>query len=208
MIEEFLTFAKRNESELVEKKSRFIAAGAACYSQLEAESFIQARRLAHKAARHTAFAYRIEGLDRMSDDGEPQGTAGVPILNLLKGEGVLNAVIAVTRYFGGTLLGTGGLTRAYGGAAKLCLSGSLCLYKRCAKARAVVSYHNWGKVQRMMSMMDLAMTEPVYTDQVEFGFVMPRAQASPFLKKLEDAVNGDILVLDIEELYHRHPFTK
>ncbi|MDR1639925.1 MAG: YigZ family protein [Clostridiales bacterium] len=206
MIDEFLTFSKESEAELIEKKSRFIAAGCACYAQSEAESFIQARRLAHRGARHTAFAYRIEGLERMSDDGEPQGTAGVPILNLLKGENILNAVIAVTRYFGGTLLGTGGLVRAYGGAAKLCLANSLCLHKRCARARAVVSYHNWGKIQHMMSLVDLAQTEPAYTDQVEFGFIMPYDQAAPFLKRIEDTVNGDILILETTELFHRYPF--
>ena len=121
MLKKYKTILAQAEAEIVEKKSRFIATVRPVKTEEEARSFIDELKKKYWDATHNVFAYQIgerNEIQRFSDDGEPQGTAGMPVLNVLKGEDVKDAAIVVTRYFGGTLLGTGGLVRAYGKAAK------------------------------------------------------------------------------------------
>jgi uncharacterized YigZ family protein len=206
MLKEYMAFRNESEAELIEKKSRFIAAGKAVRTQEEAEGFLESRRLLHKTARHTAFAYRLERLERMSDDGEPQGTAGAPILNLLKGEGVFNSCIAVTRYFGGTLLGTGGLVRAYGGAAKLCLKGNLSRFILCKTISVRADYTYAGKIQYLAGKADLLAMEPSYTDAVQFSFIIASKDSNGFCAKIMECSNGSAKIDVVEEVHHSYPF--
>ncbi len=119
MSEEYLVPYERAESEFVEKRSRFIGQVARVEREEDARAFIEAVKKTHYDARHNCWCYRIRGgAVRYSDDGEPQGTAGQPMLNVFTREGVENVVCVVTRYFGGILLGAGGLTRAYAKSAK------------------------------------------------------------------------------------------
>ena len=121
MLKKYKTILEEAEEEIVEKKSRFIATVRPVKTEDEARAFIEEMKKKYWDARHNVFAYQIgerNELQRFSDDGEPQGTAGMPVLNVLKGEDVKDTAVVVTRYFGGTLLGTGGLVRAYGKAAK------------------------------------------------------------------------------------------
>ena len=116
----FLTIKEKEYSaELVEKKSKFIAKIVKVTSEEDAMNVLKSIKKEHRDARHNVFAYRIaNGSERFSDDGEPSGTAGVPILDILRGEKLQNVLVVVTRYFGGILLGTGGLVTAYSGATK------------------------------------------------------------------------------------------
>ena len=116
----FLGLEKDGSGELEEKKSRFLAVAHTVSDEKEAAAFLEGIRKANPGARHNVWAYLLRnGAVRCSDDGEPQGTGGVPLLEILKKSGVTDAMLVVTRYFGGVLLGTGGLSRAYSGAAKL-----------------------------------------------------------------------------------------
>ena len=112
---DYRTIAAFAEDQFVEKRSRFIGAIAPVSTEEEALAFLEARRELHREATHNVYVYTLRegGLTRFSDDGEPSGTAGKPALDVLRGSGLVDVAIVVTRYFGGTLLGTGGLTRAY-----------------------------------------------------------------------------------------------
>ena len=112
-------------NEIVEKKSRFIGYAAHVVSEDEAKAFIDKIRLEHPKARHVAFAYVLTGTAKTSDDGEPRGTAGLPIYNMITRRNQSNIIVVVVRYFGGTLLGRGGLMRAYGKAAGLALEEAI-----------------------------------------------------------------------------------
>ena len=121
MMDKYITLIKGAEAEIVEKKSRFIAQVEVVSSEEEAYAFIEKIKKKHYDARHNCFAFSIGDempLLRFSDDGEPQGTAGKPILEVINGSEIHNICVVVTRYFGGTLLGTGGLVRAYTEACK------------------------------------------------------------------------------------------
>ena len=121
MLKKYKTILTQAEAEIVEKKSRFIATVRPVKTEEEAKAFIEEMKKKYWNATHNVFAYQIgerNELQRFSDDGEPQGTAGMPVLSVLKGEDIKDTAIVVTRYFGGTLLGTGGLVRAYGHSAK------------------------------------------------------------------------------------------
>lgn len=112
---EYTTLAGYGEDEFVEKRSRFIGYAAPVSTEAEAVAFVNSIRERHREATHNVYAYILrEGqIKRYSDDGEPQGTAGIPVLDVLQKAGIVDAVVVVTRYFGGTLLGAGGLVRAY-----------------------------------------------------------------------------------------------
>ena len=120
MLDTFFTIRENEyKAEIVEKKSKFIAVLCKVNSEKEALEKLEQIRKEHRNARHNVFAYRIPNVnERYSDDGEPSGTAGVPILDILRGEKLENVLVVVTRYFGGILLGTGGLVKAYSTVAK------------------------------------------------------------------------------------------
>ena len=111
----FQTVFKQNETEYVEKRSRFIATLRHCETEAEANDFVKEMKSKYWDATHNVYAYSVEGgrMCRFSDDGEPHGTAGKPMLDCIQGSGITNIAVVVTRYFGGILLGTGGLVRAY-----------------------------------------------------------------------------------------------
>lgn len=149
MLEEYRTVLGHGESEIVEKKSRFLAEVSHIDTEEEALEFIEKIRKKHYNATHHCYAYvlgeRFE-LQRFSDDGEPGGTAGKPMLDVLTGEGIHDTVVVVTRYFGGTLLGTGGLVRAYSGAAKEGLLASTIITRKYAsKLEIRTEYTGFGK---------------------------------------------------------------
>ena len=151
MLKKYKTILEEAEGEIVEKKSRFIATVRPVKTEDEARAFIEEMKKKYWNATHNVFAYQIgerNELQRFSDDGEPQGTAGMPVLNVLKGEDVKDTAVVVTRYFGGTLLGTGGLVRAYGKAAKEGLLSAgiveMVLYRKYV---VTAEYTDSGKVQ-------------------------------------------------------------
>ena len=177
MLSQYKTVYKGGEGEIVEKKSRFIATVVPVHSEEEALKFVEAMKKKYWNATHNCYAYVIgenHELQRYSDDGEPGGTAGKPMLDVLIGEEIHNAAIVVTRYFGGTLLGTGGLVRAYSAAAKQGLASSVIITKNPGvKLRLATDYAGLGKIQYILGQRGIKILDSIYTDKVEIAALVP-----------------------------------
>lgn len=194
MLKKYKTILEQAEAEISEKKSRFIATVRPVKTEEQARAFIEEMKKKYWDATHNVFAYQIgerNEIQRFSDDGEPQGTAGMPILNVLKGEDVKNTAIVVTRYFGGTLLGTGGLVRAYGKSAKegLLAAGIAELVLYC-RYHVTVPYTESGKVQYEILQAGHVLHDTVYTDQVQFVVLVEADVAEQFEKQMTDVLKG------------------
>lgn len=148
----YLTLKAYGEDAFVERKSRFIGQAAPVSTEDEALDFIASVREKHRDARHHVFAYRLRsGQTRCSDDGEPQGTGGVPALEVLERAGIVDGCVVITRYFGGVLLGTGGLSRAYGHGAKLGVEAAgLATMVPCRTLRLGCGYELYGKLSYLL----------------------------------------------------------
>ena len=198
MRKSYLEAYKGGEGELVEKKSRFIATVRPVKSEAEAAAFIEEMRKKYWNASHNCTAFcvgRNNELTRCSDDGEPGGTAGRPMLDVLLGEGIHNVCVVVTRYFGGTLLGTGGLVRAYSGAVKEGLKNRIVLDKRPGREAAVTcDYNGLGKLQYIAGQMKLPVLDIQYTDIVAARLMLPEADVDAFVKKVTEATNGKAVI--------------
>lgn len=194
MKKSFRTINERAEAEIVEKKSRFIANVSPISSEEEATNFIAEIKKQHYKARHNCFAYVIGGdipIVRFSDDGEPNGTAGKPILDVLLGEKIENAIIVVTRYFGGTLLGTGGLVRAYGKSAKEgILAGKIVQMDVYTKVFISVDYSLIGKIQYEVSNNGHIIIDTEYTDLVKFSLYVKSELVDEFIKNIVNITNN------------------
>ncbi len=179
---------KGGEGEIVEKKSRFIATVQPVNSEEEALEFVTAMKKKYWNATHNCSAFVVGEhyeIQRCSDDGEPQGTAGRPMLDVLLGEEIHNAAVVVTRYFGGTLLGTGGLVRAYSKAAQEGLRGSAVIDKREGVLLSIrTDYNGIGKIQYLLGQRGLSIVDSEYTDSVAVQTLVPQEQ----LQELRDAV--------------------
>ena len=194
MLNQYKTILCEAEAEIIEKKSRFIATVRPVKSEDEARLFIDEMKKKYWNATHNVFAYQIgerNELQRFSDDGEPQGTAGMPVLNVLKGEDIKNTAIVVTRYFGGTLLGTGGLVRAYGKAAKegVLTAGiaELILY---ARYEVTAEYTESGKVQYEILQEGHVLFDTQYSDKVIYTVLVKAEVTEAFEKKMTDVFRG------------------
>lgn len=188
---EFLPYKivyRSGSGEYIEKKSRFIASVAPAASEEEAVAFIESVRKKYYDARHNCPAFiigRNKELTRCSDDGEPSGTAGKPILEVMLGEDVTNTVIVVTRYFGGTLLGTGGLVRAYTQAAKAGLEDAGIATMRYGTEMTLETYYtDVGKIQYLLEKEQIEIKESRYTDKVEFDILLPTEYIQAVQKEL------------------------
>lgn len=202
----FKTVFQSGEAEEIIEKSRFIAYCQPIQTEAEATTFIEKIKKKHWDAAHNVPVYVLGetyGIQRYSDDGEPSGTAGVPILAMLKNEGITDLVIVVTRYFGGVKLGTGGLVRAYTHTAKLGLEAALLIEKVVYSFLKVhVSYHLHGKVQNyLLSAVELIVEETEFLEDVAISlYVLPDQRAS-VVNKLTDLCNGQIVIDDLGEAY-------
>ena len=192
------------EGEYVEKKSRFIATLRRCGSEQEALEFIEEIRKKYWDARHNCYAYVVggrEGLTRCSDDGEPSGTAGRPILEVLTGSGIRGLTLVVTRYFGGTLLGTGGLVRAYSGAVKEALkSAERGMMRFGVKLRIGTDYNGVGKLQHLFGKSGTAF-EAEYGEAVRFVLTVPAGEADVLKKEITETTNGKAVIEELEKIY-------
>ena len=179
------------EGEIIEKKSRFIAQIAPVETEEEAYAFVESVKKKHYDARHNCHAFAIgkeNTLYRFSDDGEPQGTAGKPILEVISGNQVTDICIVVTRYFGGTLLGTGGLVRAYTEAAKLALADAgIHQMQRMKLMDITCSYNDSGKVQYLLSTNEISIENTEYGADVTFHTAVPVADVTMIEKKITEA---------------------
>lgn len=177
--------------EYIEKKSRFIANIKSVNNEDEAIAFINEMKKKYWDARHNCMAYVLgekKNIVRFSDDGEPLGTAGKPILDVILGSNVINVVIVVTRYFGGVLLGTGGLVRSYQKAAMSALENSVMAEKAIGvKCRLTTDYNGLGKIQYIAAQENVELVNLVYTDRVEIDMVCKIGEFDHFKNKIIEA---------------------
>ena len=187
------------EGEIVEKKSRFIATVRPIETEEEAVAFVNEMKKKYWDARHNCYAYvagKNQELQRCSDDGEPNGTAGRPMLDVLLREEIHDAVVVVTRYFGGTLLGTGGLVRAYQKATQEGLANSVVIEKQQGELLKVqASYQEVGKLQYVLGQNGIPIIDSVYAQDVELHGVVSKEQTAKIEKELLEATNGKARII-------------
>ena len=193
-MEIYHTIYKGGNGEIVEKKSRFIAEVHPVTSEEEAMEILEQTRKQYWDARHHCWAYiigRNPAAERMSDDGEPAGTAGHPMLDVLLGEGIHNTAVVVTRYFGGTLLGTGGLVRAYSKSVQAGLAASTVLEKKKGFLLAMeTDYSGIGKIQYLLGQRGLLITDSQYTDKVTVETLVPQEELVSVKEEITEGTNG------------------
>lgn len=180
--------------EIVEKKSRFIVTIEKIETEEEALAFIGKIKKQYWDARHNCYAFvagKNQELQRCSDDGEPNGTAGRPMLDVLLREDIHNLVVVVTRYFGGTLLGTGGLVRAYQKAVQEGLKNSIVIEKMQGRMLKIdTDYNSIGKIQYILAQQQITAMDTVYTDKVEMLVMVPVEQLEAFQEAVTEGTNG------------------
>lgn len=188
----YRTIRQTSQSEIVVSKSRFIAYCAPVSSEAQVQEALGQIRKAHYDARHCCYAFRLHegGIVRSSDDGEPSGTAGAPILGVLSGARVENVLCAVVRYFGGVLLGTGGLVRAYGKAASEALAQASIIQMRiCDRVSISVSYSAYNLLEPMIRLKGYP-CEAAFTDQVTLSLLLPGEESETLIAAITDRTDG------------------
>ena len=164
----FQSIENESIAEIIVKKSKFIATLYEANSKDEAEKILQNVRKKYFDAKHHCYAYIIEKIEKCSDDGEPSGTAGAPLLALLKSANLTNVIIIVTRYFGGILLGTGGLVRAYTESAKNAIENAKIVYKDYGiQFEIEISYNNLKEIQFICKNLDISIIKIEYQENVK-----------------------------------------
>lgn len=201
---EYKTIESRVEARFEEKKSEFIGYLAPVESEEEAVAFIEKIRAMHRKARHNCYAYILkDGGARHSDDGEPQGTAGVPIYEVLQKEGLSGVCCVVTRYFGGVLLGAGGLVRAYTKAAADAVSAAKIKEMAPAvKAEISVDYSLYGKLPKIFEEFGAKTAEEKFEDNVKITVYVREQFADDLEARLVDACSGNITVVITGKEYY------
>ena len=193
------------QAEITEKKSRFIANVFPVSTEEEAFERLEEVRKKYWDARHNCWAYVLGGSpasERMSDDGEPAGTAGKPILEVIRGRELTNVLVVVTRYFGGTLLGTGGLVRAYTAAAAEGIGHSKIITRIFgSKLHMVIDYADWGRIQYALGKRGLTPEECSYTDKVELELLVPEDEEEGLKKEVMEGTNGQAVIERVEECW-------
>ena len=200
----YKTVARAATAEYVDRRSRFIGAVCPVTTEQEALDFIAAKKKEHWDARHNVYAYilREGGISRFSDDSEPQGTAGLPTREVLQKQGLTDCVIVVTRYFGGILLGTGGLVRAYSQSAVLAVEEAGVVERRlCVCGEIVCDYAQYGWLQSMIPECGGRIDNVDFADDVTVSLHLPVEQVDSFQKQLTDRSCGELFYRQSDEQY-------
>ncbi len=202
-MQEYTTVGETSFGEYEEKRSRFIAQLTHIISEAEASAVISAVCKKYHDARHSCYAYILkDGSARFSDDGEPHGTAGKPMLDVLSGSGIVDAVVVVTRYFGGVLLGTGGLVRAYSEAARQAVSVAdravMCLCDFCSIR---CGYSNLELLKKLIEEGGGIITDTRFTDEVNVLFTIKAADRKDFGDVITERFAGRLIIEDLEEKF-------
>ena len=206
MLEQYKTVYRAGEGEITEKKSRFIATVRPVESEEEALAFIEEMKKKYWDARHNCYVYSV-GLNReatrCSDDGEPSGTAGRPMLDVILGEGIYNAAVVVTRYFGGVLLGTGGLVRAYSKAVQEGLAASCVIEKKLGVILMIeTDYTGIGKIQYLAGERKIPVIDSEYTDKVVLKLMVPYQDVDSVEKAVTEGTNGRAVMEREKKVYY------
>ena len=205
MTEQYKTVYEGGEGEIVEKKSRFIATVRPVETEEEALAFIEEMKKKYWDARHNCSAYVLGGrqeLMRCSDDGEPSQTAGKPMMDVLTGAGLTDVAVVVTRYFGGTLLGTGGLVRAYSGAVQEGLKNSTVITKYLGvKLSVTTDYNGVGKLQYLFEQKEISILSAEYTDKVVFTVLVESSRIQEIKKAITEATSATAQMEESDPVY-------
>ena len=206
MPELYLTIKTDGTHEIIIKKSQFICNIKRTTTKQEAEEFITHIKTLHRQATHNCFAYVVgpnNQIKRQSDNGEPSGTAGMPILNVLEKLNLHDTTVVVTRYFGGIKLGTGGLIRAYSKATSETIQ-QIGIVKKVLQRqlKLTLSYQNLGKLQNFLETKQIPIIETLYTDNVTLCLALDDDQVMPFSEQLTELFNAQIKVTRGQEQYN------
>lgn len=193
----YITLEKEASASFVEKKSEFIGYACPCKTEQEALDFIAKIRKKHADAKHNVYAYQIKenNIARFTDDGEPQGTAGMPVLDIIRKTGFTDACIVVTRYFGGILLGTGGLVRAYSHAAKLAAEAAhVITYERFITCEIICDYADYDKIRASYQGVGLMVDSVDFAADVTQCLAIRAPEYDRFCDALTELTNGTVLI--------------
>lgn len=193
---EYYIPTRASETEFTEKRSRFLGHVWRVESEAEARARIEEMKKRHYDARHNCWCYRLRegGVERYSDDGEPQGTAGQPMLNVFQREEVTNVVCVVTRYFGGILLGAGGLVRAYTQSAKDALNAAgISVVRRWTQVTLTVPYSLFERVKLEAESLGGVLGEPEYAAEVTMPVLLPEEKVKTFTQRIAEITAGGVV---------------
>ncbi|MBR6395109.1 MAG: YigZ family protein [Ruminococcus sp.] len=200
----YFTVSKPAQDSFIEKRSEFIGYISPVSTNDEAVEFINSIKAQHRKAKHNVYAYilRNDNISRYSDDGEPQGTAGMPVLEVLKKRGLTDVCVVVTRYFGGILLGGGGLVRAYSHAASLACDAAdimhMCL---CHKLSITTDYGMYGKISYLLPNFDTITVSSDFGSDVTLEILVLSEKLKPLIDELTEVTNGSVELTDCGEFY-------
>ena len=200
----YFTISANAKASFIEKRSEFIGYIAPVKTNDEAVAFINSIKAEHRKAKHNVYAYilREHNISRYSDDGEPQGTAGVPVLDVLKKRGLTDVCVVVTRYFGGILLGGGGLVRAYSHAASLACDAAhimdMCL---CHRLKITADYGMYGKISYLLPNYETITVNSDFGGDVTLEILVLSEKLDALTKELVEVTNGSVNIEDCGELF-------
>ncbi len=201
----YRTIYTYGEEETIINKSRFIGYAMPIETEEEALGFIEKIKTKHRDATHNVYAYVLgkdSNTQRFSDDGEPSGTAGIPVLEVIKKESLRNVVVVVTRYFGGIKLGTGGLIRAYTKGAKIGLdAGTIVDMVLHSRIKIRIDYTLYGRIENYLMNEGYIVDESVFDDAVNIFVYIEDAKIGSFQKTMTDIANGNIILKTLDEEY-------
>lgn len=201
---EYRTIAEASKATLIEKKSEFIASLFPVQTSEEAIACIESVKKEHRKARHNVYAYivRDQNTSRYSDDGEPQGTAGMPVLDVLLKNHLTDICCVVTRYFGGILLGGGGLVRAYSGSTSLAVQESkIMVMRECIPVELYMDYSLYGKVSFVLPKYEVLQTASEFGNNVSLSLLVQEELADKLISDLTDLTNGQIKIITGEKKF-------
>jgi len=209
MLEQYRTVERYGEKEIVIRRSRFIGHAAPVESEEEAQRFVEEIRKKHPQATHNCYAYvagERDQFQKQSDDGEPSGTAGRPILEVIKRRGLKNVAVVVTRYFGGILLGAGGLVGAYAEAAAAGIDAAGPVLRRLHRTLTIEADYGWyGKIEYELRQRGVLIRDTAFTDRVTVVCLPLEGEAERLAKDLTNLTQGQCPILPGEGVYMNHP---
>ena len=200
----YFTISANAKASFIEKRSEFIGYISPVRTNDEAVAFINSIKAEHRKAKHNVYAYilREDNISRYSDDGEPQGTAGVPVLDVLKKRGLTDVCVVVTRYFGGILLGGGGLVRAYSHAASIaCDAAHIMNMCMCHRLKITADYGMYGKISYLLPNYDTITVNSDFGSEVTLEILILSEKLDALKKDLVEVTNGSVSIEDCEELF-------
>lgn len=203
-IKQYVTLRHEASAEFEEKRSVFIGYAKPVKTEAEAMEFVKKIRGKHGDARHNVFAYTLGGgvTARYSDDGEPQGTAGIPVLDVLRKSGVDDACIVVTRYFGGILLGAGGLVRAYSAAAKMALDAAeIATFEPYTEFSLTCSYPEYQKISAELPHFGAIIDDTQFADNVTLLFAVKKEKGDELVTRIREMTAGRSIPATVGERF-------